>query len=502
MKILWVDDEIDLLRPFVLGLRSKGYQVETSTNGPDALEMLQAGDFDLVLVDQIMSGMAGLDVLKRIKELDSNMLVTMVTKSDEEALVDDAYGELVDDFLIKPFTSAQLLAVVKRLLEKRRLVVERVGRQYTSTMAESRELSDWKDWIGLYRVLDHWQAMLNRYGDEGLLEIHDDRWRQSDEEFSRFTIGSYLGWVRGDGPTLSHRVIEDVVRPCWEDKQTYLILLDAMRADQWGALAPLLREHYEVDVSYYFSVLPTATPYSRNAIFSGLLPLDIIRKYPRYWVFEETGQNRFEKELLAELLLRLRFRDRYAFYKYPTGTDIERERGVLLDGEVRFTVIVLNLLDQLIHSIQGTRLLEEMIPDEAALASATRVWFASSFVFQLLKTLARRDCRVVVTSDHGFLRVKRPVQIHGGREMSANLRYKHGAALRTDERKVLLLQDPEEFMLPVEHKTDRFAIATSDYYFIYPTKPREYERTYKHTYQHGGISLREMIVPCAVLTPR
>lgn len=502
MKILWIDDEIDLLRPFVLGLRSKGYRVETATNGPDGLELLQAGDFDLVLLDQIMSGMAGLDVLKRVKEIESNVLVTMVTKSDEEALVDDAYGELVDDFLIKPFTSAQLLAVIKRLLEKRRLVVERVGRQYTSAMAEPRELSDWKDWVNLCRVLDHWQAMLNRYGDEGLLEVQEDRWRQSDEEFSRFAIDSYQGWVRGDGPLLSHRLLEDVVRPLWEEKQTYFILLDAMRSDQWSAIAPLLREYFEVDFNHYFSLLPTATPYSRNAIFSGLLPLDIIRRYPRYWVFEETGQNRFEKELLAELLARLRFRDRYAFYKYPTGTDIERGRGVLLDSEVRFTVIVLNLLDQLIHSIQGTRLLEEMIPDEAALASATRVWFASSFVFQLLKTLARRDCRVVMTSDHGFLRVKRPVQIHGGREMSANLRYKHGAALRTDERKVLLLHDPEQFMLPVEHRSDRFAIATSDYYFIYPTKPREYERTYKHTYQHGGISLREMIVPCAVLTPR
>ncbi len=502
MKLLWIDDEIDMLRPFVFALREKGYEVETATNGPDGLELVRTRDFDLVLLDQIMSGMDGLEVLARIKDAEPNILVTMVTKSDEEALVDEAYGELVDDFLIKPFTPAQLLAVLKRLLGKRKLVAERIGKQYMAAMSESRDLANWQGWVDYYRSLNHWQALLGRYGDQGLREVQADRWRQANEEFCRFVGDEYPRWLKGDGPVMSHRVMKEYVRPQWEQAQTYFILLDSMRADQWDAILPLLRDYYEVETLYYCAILPTATPYARNAIFSGLLPLEILRRYPRYWVFEESGQNRYEKELLAEQLSRLQFKGRSAYFKVRALDELGKMRGQLLDKEVRFTAVVLNLLDQLIHSIKSRGLLDEIIPNEAALIGTTKVWFSSSFLFEMLKTLSRRKCRIVITSDHGFIRVQRPALIYGGREISPNLRYKHGAALRTDERKAVLLKNPEEFMLPVEHGTSRFAIAKSDHYFIYPTKPREYERTYKYTYQHGGVSLNEMIVPLGILRPR
>jgi len=431
MRLLWIDDEIDMLRPFVLGLEAKGYQVETATNGPDGLELLREREFDLVLLDQVMAGMDGLEVLRRIKDIDPAILVTMVTKSDAEALIDEAYGEMVDDFLIKPFTPTQLLAVLKRLLEKRKLVSDRMAQQYLAAMNQPRALDTEQGWVDYHRSMLHWQGLLGRYGDQALEDIQSERWRSANEEFGRFVLERYRSWLSGKGPVLSHRVIEEFCRPHWEERPTYLVVLDSMRVDQWDVIAPILRDHFEVETKYYYALLPTATPYARNAIFSGLLPLDIQRYYPQYWVTDETGQNRHERELLAEQLKRLHFTGRHEYYKAPTGEDLLKARGVLLSTENRFTALVLNFLDLLIHSIRTTRLLDEIIPNDAALVGMTRVWFASSPIFELLKVLAKRDCRVIVTSDHGFVRVRRPSTIYGGREMSANSgRWSGGPPLR------------------------------------------------------------------------
>lgn len=502
MRLLWIDDEVELLRPFIYALKERGYEVETATNGPDGLELVATRDFDLVLLDQMMAGMTGLEVLARIKATDPNLPVTMVTKSDEEMLIDDAYGGMVDDFLIKPFTPAQLLAVLKRLLDKRRLVDERIGRQYLAAMNEPRRLDHWDEWVDWYRVLDRWQAELGRHGDSALAEVQDDHWRRANEDFARFVERDYRDWLAGSGPVLSHQVLEHFAEPLWDERPVYFFLLDAMRADQWEALLPLLRELFEVETRWYCSILPSATPYSRNAIFSGLLPLEIERRHPGKWVFDETGQNRHEAELFDAFLLRRRFHGRSAFHKVHTGAELERLRSSLLDSEVRLTAVVVNFLDQLIHSVKTTRVLEELVANDAAMVGTSRVWFASSPLLEMLRTLARRDCRVVITSDHGFLRVARPTTIHGGRKMTANLRYKYGGALRVDERHALLIKDPHEYRIPAELGSSQLAIARSDYYFIYPTRPREYERAYKQSYQHGGISLREMVVPVGILKPR
>jgi len=502
VKILWIDDEIDMFRPFVYALKDKGYEVETATNGPDGIELAKTRDFDLVLLDEIMTGMDGLEVLRRLKQLDPNLLVAMVTKSDQEALINEAFGKLVDDFVIKPFTPVQLLAVIKRLLEKKQLVSSRIAQEYMAAMNQQHDLVSWDGWVSYYRLLGNWQRLLGRYADGGLQDVEMDRRRDADGEFNRFVEGEYQRWLAGKGPTLSHQVVEQFVRPHWAGPNTYLVVLDSMRADQWDAIVPLLADYFDVDSGYYCSILPTATPYSRNAIFSGLLPLDIQRRYPKYWVSEETGQNRFESELLDEQLRKMRFDGRHAYLKISHGDELENARAALLDKNVRFAAVVINFLDLLIHSIKTTRLLDEIIPDDAALVGMTRVWFSSSPVFEFLKTLARRDCTVIVTSDHGFIRVKRPTLIYGSREISANLRYKHGAAIRVEGRDAILLNNPETFMLPSDHLGTKFAIAKNDYYFIYPTKPREYEKAYKYTFQHGGISLEEMVVPIATLKPR
>ena len=502
MKILWIDDEIDMFRPFVYALKDKGYEVETATNGPDGIELVKARDFDLVLLDEIMTGMDGLEVLRRLKQLDPSLLVAMVTKSDQEALINEAFGKLVDDFVIKPFTPVQLLAVIKRLLEKKQLVSSRIAQEYMAAMNQQHDLDSWEGWVEYYRLLGNWQRLLGRYADAGLQDVEMDRRRDADGGFNRFIEGEYQRWLAGNGPILSHHVVERFVRPHWSGPNTYLVVLDSMRADQWDAIVPLLADYFDISSDYYCSILPTATPYSRNAIFSGLLPLDIQRRYPKYWVSEDTGQNRFESELLAEQLRRMRFDGRHAYLKISHGDELQNAQAALLDKNVRFAAVVINFLDLLIHSIKTTRLLDEIIPDDAALVGMTRVWFSSSPVFEFLKTLARRDCTVIVTSDHGFIRVKRPTLIYGSREISANLRYKHGAAIRVEGRDAILLDNPETFMLPSDHLGTKFAIAKNDYYFIYPTKPREYEKAYKYTFQHGGISLEEMVVPIATLKPR
>ncbi len=499
MRILWIDDEIDMFRPFVYALKDKGYEVETATNGPDGLELAKTRDFDLVLLDEIMTGMDGLEVLHRLKQIDNNLLVAMVTKSDQEALINEAFGKLVDDFVIKPFTPVQLLAVIKRLLEKQQLVSSRIAQEYMAAMNEPRDLDSWQGWVEYYRLLGTWQRLLGRYADAGLQEVQVDRRREANVGFNRFVEAEYHCWLSGKGPTLSHQVIERFVQPHWAGPNTYLLVLDAMRADQWEAIIPLLQDYFDISTDSYCSILPTATPYSRNAIFSGLLPLDIQRRHPKHWVTEETGQNRHEAELLGEQLRRMKFEGRHLYIKVAHGDELEGTRTALLDKNVRFAAVVINFLDLLIHSIKTTRLLDEIVPDDAALVGLTRVWFASSPVFEFMKTLARRKCTVIVTSDHGFIRVKRPTLIYGSREISANLRYKHGPAIRVEERDAWLIGSPEKYMLPSDHLGTKYAICRSDYYFIYPTKPREYEKAYKYTFQHGGISLEEMIVPIATL---
>jgi len=491
-----------MFRPFIYALKDKGYEVETATNGPDGIELAKTRDFDLVLLDEIMTGMDGLEVLRRLKQLDPNLLVAMVTKSDQEALINEAFGKLVDDFVIKPFTPVQLLAVIKRLLEKQQLVSSRIAQEYMAAMNEPRDLDSWDGWVDYYRLLGNWQRLLGRYADSGLQEIEADRRREANVAFDRFVEDNYRSWLAGKGPTLSHQVMERFVRPHWEGPNTYLLVLDSMRADQSDAIVPLLEDYFDVSSTCYCSILPSATPYSRNAIFSGLLPLDIQRRFPKYWVTEEAGQNRFEPDLLDEQLRRMRFDGRHAFLKVSHGDELASARAALLDKNVRFAAVVINFLDLLIHSIKTTRLLDEIVPDDAALVGLTRVWFASSPVFEFIKTLARRDCTVVITSDHGFIRVKRPTLIYGSREISANLRYKHGAAIRVAERDALLVNSPEAYMLPSDHLGTKFAICRNDYYFIYPTKPREYEKAYKYTFQHGGISLEELVVPIATLKSR
>lgn len=504
MRILWIDDEIDLLRPYIYTLRQKGYEVETATNGPDGLEMVRTKDFDLVLLDEIMSGMDGLAVLKRLKEIDPHILVAMVTKSEEEALMNEAYAKLVDDFVVKPFTPIQITAVLKRLLEKKKLIAERIAQDYATTIAQVQTYDfNHQDWLNHYINSVRWANLLQRFGDEAIKESFEQVRRENNQVFSRYITEVYRDWLKGkNGPILSHKFFENFVLPRLGKKPHYLFIFDSMRLDQWFVILPILKEFFEVETKYFYSILPSATPYARNAMFAGLLPLEILKNYPELWVFDETGQNRFEPELLQHQLAKYRYQGKTVFLKAAHNEDIAVNTPSFLARENQFSILVVNFLDLLIHSIKSNQLLEEIVTSEYNLLGLTRLWFTGSEIYRILLELRRRDCEITITSDHGFIKVGRPLVIYGGREISTNLRYKYGGALRTDERNAILLSNPEEFMLPKEHLGTKFAIALSDYYFIYPTKPREYERTYKHTYQHGGVSQEEMILPVGILRPK
>jgi CheY-like chemotaxis protein len=503
MRILWIDDEVDLLKPYVYYLKDKGYEVETVTNGPDGIELAKTKNFDLVLLDEMMVGMDGLTVLQTLKNLDPNILVTMVTKVSEEQLMNKAFGQLVDDFIIKPFTPAQILAVLKRLVEKKQLIGERIRREFSSIATKRQSVSGWQDWVNYYVSLLRWQNTFERFGDDVMLESFYEEKKESNKEFVAYIEDRYPDWLKkGNGPVMSHRFMDTYVFPLIKEKPVYLFLFDSMGLAQWFSLMPMLQEFFDIETKYYFSILPTATPYARNAIFAGLLPLEIFQKHQNFWVFEETAQNRYEQELLIENLARRGFRDKSLYLKTSRNEDIENARNTILNSNSQFSTLILNFLDLLIHSVKSQRLLDEIVANEQSLVSLTRLWFSNSAVFPLLKALRNKDAHIIITSDHGFIKVNRPTTIYGGKEISANLRYKHGGALKIDEKTAILLNNPQDYMLPTEHLGVRFAIAKSDYYFIYPTKPKEYEQTYKYSYQHGGISLEEMILPVAFLKPR
>ena len=504
MRILWIDDEIDLLRPYVYSLKEKGYEVETATNGPDGLELVRAKDFDLVLLDEIMSGMDGLTVLKKLKEIDPHILVAMVTKSEEEALMNEAYAKLVDDFVVKPFTPIQITAVLKRLLEKKKIVSDRIAQEYATTISQDQTFDfNFQEWIDYYIKSIRWANLLQRFGDETIKESYEHTRRDNNLVFSRYITDVYRDWLKGkNAPILSNQFFEHFVLSRLNRKPHYLFIFDSMRLDQWFTLVPLLREFFDIETKYFYSILPSATPYSRNAMFSGLLPLEILKKYPQLWVFEETGQNRYETELLQNQLDRYNYRGKVVFLKTAHNEDIVANTSAFLSRENQLSVMVINFLDILIHSVKTSNLLEEIVANEYSLLGLTRLWFTGSAIYHIIRELSRRDCEITISSDHGFIKVGHPLIIYGGREISANLRYKYGGALRTDERNAILLSNPEEFMLPSEHIGTKFAIAKSDYYFIYPTKPKEYERTYKHSYQHGGVSIEELILPVGILKPK
>ena len=516
-RILWADDEIDLLRPHILFLENKGYAVTSVTNGTDAVEKVKEIRFDVVLLDEQMPGMDGLATLAEIKRVAPEVPVVMVTKSEEEHLMEEALGGQISDYLTKPVNPSQILLTCKRLLDRTRLRHEKVSHDYLQrfnqiTMALMNPLSH-QEWVDLYRELVHYDIELE--GDEGARQILEDQYHEANRTFGRFIEDHYRDWIEAvdedtddDRPILSHEIIPEFVLPLLDaDRPVVFFVIDCMRYDQWLEFKKLLYPLYDIESAFYYSILPTATPYSRNAIFSGLLPRDIARRYPTAWADgedDEHSRNRNEEEFLQDLLKRkhrTNVRMRYEkLISKDHGRTFARNASAYLQSDL--SAIVVNFVDILAHSRSDSDVLKELAPDERAYRALTRTWFEHSWLYQAFREFARHDCTVVVTTDHGAVRSLHATKVIGDRNTSTALRYKYGRNLKSDKRHALFIRDPEAYGLPTNHLTTNYIIAKEDYYFVYPTNYHRYLNLYKDSMQHGGASMEEMILPVITMQPK
>lgn len=514
-RILWVDDEIDLLTPHRLLLERRGYRVDTIPNGDDALALLRRASYDLVLLDEEMPGRRGLEVLDEIRALDPRTAVVMVTKSENDATLREAIGRQVQEYLVKPASPRQVLSVVARLLEGAGLRHDVLAREFVQRFRELHlEIGthlDWRGWADLHSELVDWELALTEAEEPGLLDslatLADDVRR----EFSEFVVQRYRAWMRdleGERPRLSVDVVRDFLMPVARAGDTAcFVVVDCLRLDQWRALRPLVAQEFEVEESLYYSILPSATPYARNAIFSGWFPDELARRRPGWWrSSEEVGLNAFEDELFAEQVAALsdgRLATRYEkIFSALDGDALLRRLPNLLES-AGAVALVFNFVDLLTHGRAESPLLFEIARDAEALRRLTVAWYGGSALREVLRECARRHVPVLLTTDHGSVHCKRPATVYAKRDASANLRYKFGDDLRAENPSaVLLVSDGRELRLPRGGLKTKYLIAREDYFFVYPTKLREYQARYRDNFLHGGISPEEMILPVALLTPR
>jgi len=512
-KILWVDDEIELLKPHILFLEDKGYAVQPVTNADDAIQLVRDQQFDLVLLDEMMPGKDGLSALAEIKEINPALPVVMVTKNEEERLMEEAIGSRIDDYLTKPVNPSQILSTCKKILDRRKITGARVSREY---IAEFNTISQrllgplsWESWIDIYVQMCEWEVELDRHADLGLRQTLADQKRECNAEFGKFIEKHYPGWVAGEPrPPLSIDVVKDyVIPPVRNGRRVTFVVIDNLRLDQWLTIEPLLREWFAVSRSHYLAILPTATPYARNAIFAGLFPREIQRQHPELWAFDkddDSSLNRHEHAFLEAQLHRLNVNPKPPL-KYIKILDQNEARAVEKQigsyAELPLLALVVNFVDILAHSRSDSEVLREITPNEAAYRSLTKSWFGHSSLYRILRELAQRGNTVIITSDHGSIRGMRGAKVIGDRETSTNLRYKFGRSLKADPKQAIILQKPETYQLPSLSMTTNFLFAKEDYYFVYPTNYHHYLNYYRDTLQHGGVSMEEMILPIVRLEP-
>ena len=481
VKILWVDDEVELLKPHVLFLRQKGYEVDTCNNGYDAIDMASEGAYDLIILDEMMPGMTGLETLPKIKEVRPTTPVIMVTKSEEENIMDKAVGSKIADYLIKPVNPNQVLLSIKKNVHQQQLVTEQTTADYRSEfgrISSSLQMADtFQDWCALYRKLTAWEVELAESTDQSIKEVLTYQKSEANQEFCKFVRRNYYNWINkrsDDTPVMSHTLMRTNIFPVADkNPKTTLLLIDNFRYDQWRSISSLLRGWYDVaQDDFYCAILPTATQYARNAVFAGLMPLAIDKLMPNKWLNdnEEGGKNQYEEEFLKRLMSQNGKSWKFSF-------------------------------DKLVRPEQGRKLVDN-IQKVAAFRSLTRSWFEHSDLYTILKLLSERGHTVVITSDHGTIRVDNPVKVTGDRETSANLRYKTGRNLAYNSREVYEILKPEDVQLPSSNLTSSYIFAYNTDFLVYNNDANRHIRYYRNTFQHGGISMEEMIVPYIVLKPK
>ena len=510
ISILWADDEIELLKPHILFLEEKGYNVIPVQSGRDALDELEENLPDLVFLDEQMPGLSGIDTLSVIKERWPQLPVVMITKSEEEHIMEDALGGKISDYLIKPVNPNQILLTVKKHTERRRLQSEHSTMNYQQQFREIGlqlgQRMTWQEWTEMYRRLVYWELELSNTQDDNIHSIFLSQKNEANQLFCRYYESNYIDWLAGssDKPILSPSLLSNRMFPLLkEERPTFLIVIDNFRYDQWKFVQPTLEQYFRTDRDdIYFTILPTTTQFARNAMFAGLMPSEIERKYPQYWVNEdeEGWKNQYESELLGENLRRHGFNIKHTYNKVLNaqyGKKLVDRLPELMRS--RLNVVIYNFIDMLSHARTDSNIVRELAENEKAYRSLTLSWLEHSPLLEILKALAERDVNVVITTDHGSVRIDRPVRVKGDRDISVNLRYKQGRLLDYNPRDVYEVKDPSKIFLPRRHVSSPYIFCHENDFFAYPNNYNQYVQYYMNTFQHGGISMEEVMVPYIVL---
>ena len=501
---------MELLKGHIIFLEKKGYEVTTVSNGTDAIDICQERSFDLVLLDEQMPGLSGLETLQRIKEIQPATPVVMVTKSEEENIMEQAIGQKIADYLIKPVNPNQILLVLKKNIHRREIETEvtqsRYQQQFQQIAMQIMDCRTWQDWQSVYKQLVNWELQLSST-DSQMTEMLAMQKEEANLGFAKFVKKNYLSWVGGDGsnaPLMSNRIFKEKVFPLLNQKEkVFLVVLDNFRYDQWRVLAQEIGDQFDLDEDLYCSILPTATQYARNAIFSGLMPNKIEKMFPDLWVDEdeEEGKNLNEGPLIQTQLERYRRHESFSYHKINSSADAEKFMQQLHQlGKNDLNVVVFNFIDMLSHARTESKMVRELANNESAYRSITLSWFRHSVIAEFFRWLAQTDYKVIVTTDHGSIRCTKPVKIVGDRNTNTNLRYKLGKSLGYDSKDLFVVKNPSQAQLPSPNLSTSYVFATGDSFFAYPNNYNYYVSYYKDTFQHGGISMEEMIIPVITMT--
>jgi CheY-like chemotaxis protein len=514
-KILWVDDEIESLQSQILFLKNKGYEVNALTNGFDAIDFVKENLVDVVLMDETMPGITGLETLAKIKELNQQVPVVLITKNETENLMNEAIGSQITDYLIKPVNPNQVLLSLKKIIDNKRLVAEKTNtayqQQFRHLFMALNDNPNYNEWMEIYKKLVYWELEMKKSDSPEMMEILQSQKQEANTEFFKFISKNYASWLNPkttEKPILSHTLFQSKVFPNIEKGiPTFFILLDNLRFDQWKAIQPIFAENFRIlEEDTIYSILPTATQYSRNAIFAGLLPLDIEKQFPAQWKNDEDegGKNLYEEDFFRAQLKRLK-KDNLKFsytkvVNHQAGQDLMNNIHNLMGYDIN--IIVYNFVDMLSHARTEMEVLKELASDEISYRSITASWFEHSPLHQALKKIADKKINIILATDHGSVRVKTPNKVIGDKQTTTNLRYKHGRNLNYEPKEVLAFRDPKEAGLPVPTVNSSFIFAKGDSFLCYPNNYNHYVNYYRNTFQHGGVSLEEMIVPVIKMTSK
>ncbi|MEJ6583679.1 MAG: bifunctional response regulator/alkaline phosphatase family protein [Crocinitomicaceae bacterium] len=512
IRILWADDEIDLLKPHILFLESKGYEVVPVNNGSTAVDKNAEEDFDIIFLDENMPGISGLDALVKIKKAKPYVPVVMITKSEEEYIMEEAIGSNIADYLIKPVNPNQILLTIKKNLDSGKLVSQTTNTGYQKEFGQlGMQLNsrlDKDEWMDVYKQLVYWELKLGDIEEQGMQEVLTMQKKEANTQFSKFIENNYLDWLNevDEAPQMIHTLMKNKINPFLDHKDVFVVVIDNLRYDQWCMLTPTFSKYFTIkNEEIIYSILPTATQYARNAFFAGLMPSEIQKKHPEYWKNDEDegGKNLFEAELLEKNLERLGRKIKWSYNKitnHAAGKKLADNFSQLLDNKLN--CIVYNFVDMLSHARTEMEMIRELADDESAYRSLTVSWFEHSPLHDIVKKIAESGRKLIITTDHGTVRVTNPVKVQGDKSVNTNLRYKNGRNMSYREKDVFQVKNPQDAFLPKSNISSEFVFAKDSDFFVYPNNYNHFVQYYNNTFQHGGISLEEILIPYVELDPK